>query len=208
MVERRQAGRGEDRFERQPGIVEEAEPAGPEVGRGDQERRPPGPTQGIEVDQSLQQVAQRIEVEGVELVGGKQARGGVDDRVRKTGRLQPQGLAPDRAPELGQGGAGPVRPAGDPAGSENHGIDGSGRAAADGAHLQPVDTGQPVEHAPGEGTMRATTLQRQVEAPAPVSRRRPPVPNGRGLRQRVLEAHLAALSPGQPIQFQIESAGS
>ena len=66
-------------------------------------------------------------------------------------------------PELGQRGARAVAPAGVEAADQHRRIQRTGAGAGDGGEAQTVGLEQAVEHAPGEGAVRAAALQREVE---------------------------------------------
>ncbi len=53
------------------------------------------------------------------------------------------------------------------AGGERHGIDGAGAGGADPGDVERLVLEQAVEHAPGEGAVRAAALERQIEALPP-----------------------------------------
>ena len=80
------------------------------------------------------------------------------------------GLAGDTVPELRQGLPRPVPTATAPTRRERHGVAGAGRGATDRGDLQPFVLEQPIEHAPGEGTVRAATLQGETECETARSR--------------------------------------
>jgi hypothetical protein len=72
VVERGQAGRGEQRVGAELRGVEQPDLAGAHLGGGDEEAQPALAADALEVEARLHHVAQRVEVEGVELVGREQ----------------------------------------------------------------------------------------------------------------------------------------
>src|SRR5262249_17311117 len=135
----------------------------------------------LEIDEAPDQVLERIDVERIEVVGREKTRQIAKPWYRR-GALRQQREQPlhhgalqvgeatghaDCAPEFRQPLLRPVASAlGQPVG-EHHRIDGTSGCAGDAPDLDTVIRKELVEYAPGESSMRAATLQRQVEALAP-----------------------------------------
>ncbi len=132
----------------------------------------------LEVDEALDQVLERIDVERIEIVGRQQPRHRAEPQaLARNERKQPLDHAAlqigqvavdaHRAPEIGEPRPRLVRPpAIEPVG-EHDGIDRAGRGAGNALDLEAAVVEQLIEHAPGEGAMRAAALQREVDPPAP-----------------------------------------
>jgi len=128
---------------------------------------------GLEVDESRQQIAQRVELARVDLCGREVARPTHEqlacrrelDRIACSldhdgGRHQ----FADLGPEAGQGFTRACAPALEPAIRQDDGVHRAGTAAAQAFELHAFIVEQSIEHAPGECAMGATPLQRQVQA--------------------------------------------
>ena len=86
------------------------------------------------------------------------------------------------------------RPAAGQAVGEGDAVHGAGAGAADAGDLEPAVLEQPVEHAPGEGAVRAAALQRQVD------------PLGAAAADFAMQSSLLAAAP--PVPDQARPVGS
>ena len=134
--------------------------------------------QTFEIDKALDQILERIDVERVEVIGRQIFRPGVEpvegrrilvrqQREQPVGHraLQRRQVAADacRAPEIGEPLARLVGSAALEAVGEHHRVDRAGRGAGNALDREPPVLQQMIEHAPGEGAMRAAALQREVD---------------------------------------------
>ena len=181
VVQGGQAGRGQYGCFAELGGAEQTDLAGAHGGGGDEELERARAADALEVELRAHHVAQRVEVEGVELVRREHARepehhvhrrgeAAVSRGIEVVQQLQVEGNAvADGRPETVERGACAIRAARGPALGERHGIHRPGAGAADAldgnARLE-----QAVEHAPGVGAMRATALQREGEGGGSVFR--------------------------------------
>ena len=163
---------------------ENMQASGLHVGGGDEDDARIG-AQAFEVDETLDQILQRIDVERVHVVGRQIFRPGVEPvesrrilvwqkREQPVGHraLQRRQVAADarRAPEVGEPLACFVGSAALQAVGEHHGVDRAGRGAGNALDGKPPVLEQMIEHAPGEGAVRAAALQREVDALLPLRR--------------------------------------
>jgi len=87
-----------------------------------------------------------------------------EQHVQKTAPQRAHQSRPrDVPPETLQGGARTLRPAGGVTIGQHRGVHRPGRSARDAVDVQPGLLEQPVQRAPGKGTMRAAALQRKVD---------------------------------------------
>ena len=148
----------------------------------------------LEVDEALDHVLERIDVERVEVIRRQHARharrtsrpsrGTNGNRRSTTAALQVGQVAVDahRAPEIGEPLARLVgSAAGEPVGQHDR-VDRSRRSAGNTLDLETAVVEQLVEDAPGEGAVRAAALQREIDGFAPPSPHPPrrPDPARRG----------------------------
>jgi hypothetical protein len=158
VVQRRQAGRREQRFERQFVGVEDAQRAGFDARRRDEQADRLAVAHALEVDRFRQQLAQRVQVERIPLRRRQPARHLRQRLQRVVGRAE-QGVIGQLLPEVAQRFARvrgvalrqPVR--------EQRRVDGAGTGAAGRFNAQAALFEQAVEHAPGERAMRSAALQ-------------------------------------------------
>ena len=167
-----QARRSQHRLDRELAAPEQARAAGCHVGGGDQQLGAGARAQQREIDVRLEQLAERIEAQRIEVVGREQARH-LRQRLRAADAGKPGIVAQEigdaglrhrlpHGPELGAG----ARPAAlGEARRQGDGIDGAGAGGADPADVEGLVLEQAIEHAPGEGAVRAAPLERQIEAP-------------------------------------------
>ena len=123
-----------------------------------------------EIDVRLEQLAERIETQRIEVVGREQAR-----HLGQSIRLGDAGEPGIVAQQIWHAGFGHRLPHGpqlrlrartaafSQARRERHGVDCAGAGAADPADVDGLLLEQAIEHAPGEGAMRAAALQREIE---------------------------------------------
>ena len=136
--------------------------------------------QALEVDRLLEDVAQRVEVHGIELVGREHPHqqiegleGGAEvEAVVLRHAVEQRGLQRrggggmrDAAPEVGERPAGAVASALGKAVGQHRGVHGAGAGRGDALDVDAAVLHQLVEHAPGEGAVRAAALQREVDGP-------------------------------------------
>jgi hypothetical protein len=149
--------------------AEQAQPSAFGFGGGDVERRSSARTQRLEVDRANQQVAQRVQVERVELRGREPVGPGQQGAPRGTearwvARHVPQRrhALGHRAPEPLERGARAVGAVAAQTLGEQHRVHRAGTRAADGGDVHAAFE-QRIEHTPGEGAMRTAALQRERE---------------------------------------------
>ena len=136
----------------------------------------------LEIDEALDQLLERIDVERIEIVGRPQLRQcaepwrrgrprhqrkePLDGGARQARQVAVEACGP---PELGKPLARGRRPAaGEPVG-QHHRVEGAGRGAGNTGDLEPLIGQQLVDHAPGEGAVGAAPLQREIDPLAPRS---------------------------------------
>ena len=184
LLQRRQAGRREQRIDAQAGGVEQAQAPAVRVGRRDEQPQRAGPAQALEVDLLGEHLAQRVQAERVELVRREQLRPVHEQACRRhqTGpprvadREQVEGHAlADRRPEAFERGTRAVGPTVQQALGERDRVHRTGAGAADRRDGQAVSFEQVVEHAPGEGAVRTAALQREAEGRAGIQQGAGPV---------------------------------
>ena len=157
-------------------VAKDAAAAGADVRSGDEQldRRARHP---VEIDRLGEDVAQRIGPARVQLVGREQARHEIHrdegGRIieRPAAHEHIEGCALERAepgslghlaPECLQGSAGIPGPALGETVGEHHGVHGARRRSRDAVDAEPRLLQQPIEDAPGEGAVRASALERQI----------------------------------------------
>ena len=188
LEHRRQAGRGEQHVRRDFLVAEHPSAPGVHVGRGDEELdRRLGEMR--EIDALLEDLADRIKADRVEVVGRDDPRHQVHHEiggrcVERPAVHQPvERRALERAELRRFRDAAPIgverRPralgaALHEAADQHGGVHRAGGRAGDRLDLQPRLFEQPVEHAPGERAMRAAALQREVDEDRVASRLAPP----------------------------------
>ena len=165
LVELRQAGRGQHHLRRQLMLPEQAAAGGADMGRRDQQRHRAMPPQPGEINQPDQQVAQRVDPQRVELVGREQvsARSSAKAPIPPSPIELPRPACPIACQTRSSRCPGTFAAALAPAPGQGHSVDRPGRGAAHRGDVEPGLLEQPVEHAPGEGAVRAATLQRQAD---------------------------------------------
>ena len=165
MMQLRQASRGQDRVDRDLASLEDPRLAAGDLRRSDEEADRRRPAESREVHGVLQQGAEGIQVQRIELIGRDHAGHDVEGdlagaaatqrrEARGVGRSAPQGL---------QLGPGALRPVFQEAGCQGDGIEGAGAGAADPVEAGPAVLQEAVQHAPGEGAVGTAALKRQVE---------------------------------------------
>ena len=207
-----QAGRGEQHVGRELAVAEHPAAPGAHVGRGD-EQLDRAPRQALEIDRAGEDVAERVGSERVEIVGREQPRhhvhGDEGRRLveRPAAEQDVERAAPERAeprrlrhalPEGGERRACSFGAAIGVAVGQHGGVHGAGRGAGDAVDLEPRLFQQPVEHAPGEGAVRAAALQGEVDGDIGGDFRRG---RGRGVGHRIYSALLLPTSSAH-IAFQ------
>jgi NADPH:quinone reductase-like Zn-dependent oxidoreductase len=167
MVDLGQAGRGEQHVQGEFAFAEHTQLAGVGLCGTDKQLEGTGRAQPVEVDLCRDQVAQGIEVEGVELRWRKVPRP-VGQQLagrRQTDRLAlalshhaDRHLLADARPEVVQRLAGAVASILDPAVGHDHGVHRPRTAAAEPFEVNPRVRQQSVKHAPGERSVGASAL--------------------------------------------------
>ena len=145
--------------------------AGPHVGRADEDLGIPARPHAIEVDQRLDRIPQRIDIERIGLVGthvlGNDFGPGPIDPTAKHPAEQLALVQSKRriqtgpTPERFEGGARPIDPALEPALHHHHSVHRAGTGTGDRFNGQTPVLEKGVKYAPGEGAMRPATLQSQ-----------------------------------------------
>jgi len=131
------------------------------------------PAQALEIHPLLEQLAQGIEVEGIQLVGrkvlgpvehhaGGRHQGQAFAALHRHGEIQGHAVG-DGLPELFQGQAGPLGTALHQAVGQHQGVHGAGAGAADAVEAVAPVRQQAVEHTPAVGAVGAAALERQIE---------------------------------------------
>jgi hypothetical protein len=136
----------------------------------------------VEIDRLLENLAQRIDVEGIELIGRHQPRHHIERKIwhrifersvahqtienRGLHGAERRGMA-DSPPEVGERLARSLAPAFDQPVTEHGGIHATGAGRDHAFEIEPLIFEQAIEHTPGERTMGATTLKCQVEGLGP-----------------------------------------
>ena len=134
----------------------------------------------VEIDEALDQVLERIDVERIDIVGRQDIATSHRTRRRSampssgrnenrrssalrcsSGRSPPRLAARQKSASRLRASSGPPRAS--PSASM-HGIDRAGRRAGNALDLEPPVLEQMIEHAPGEGAVGAAALQRQIDA--------------------------------------------
>ena len=122
----------------------------------------------------FQQLAEGIQAQRIEVIGREQ-RGDLSQRIGAADARQPW-VQTQKIGHAGLGHGFPYRPqlgaSARPtvlyqSGSQRHGVDGAGAGGADPRDVERLVFEQTIEHAPGEGAMRATALERQIETLLP-----------------------------------------
>jgi hypothetical protein len=173
-----QAGGGHHRLGGNLLLREDVQSAGLHIGGGDEDR-PRVAAQAFEIDEAFDQVLERIDVERIDVVWRQIARPGGQpvERRRALARqereqpvhhraLQRRQVAAEarRFPEIGEPLARFVRSAAPEPVGQHHGVDRAGRGAGNALDREPAVFEQMLEHAPGEGAVRAPALQREIDA--------------------------------------------
>ncbi len=185
--QQRQAGGRQDDIGADLVMRENAQPSGMHIGGADEQLRGLGFPDGVEIDEALDQLLQRIDVERIEIVGRQILRHRLEpDPHRRIFQRQKREQAVDGlalqvgqtaaqaggAPEIGEPLARFIAPAARQPVGEQHGVDGAGGSAGDALDLQPPVVEQVIEHAPAERAVGAAALQREIDALGCGSRRR------------------------------------
>ena len=133
----------------------------------------------VEIDETLDQFLQWIDVERIEIVRRQILRDRFDpDRHRRIFQRQKREQAVDGlalqvgqaaaeaggAPEIGEALARFIAPAARQSVGEQHGVDRAGGRAGDALDLEPPVIEQVIEHAPAERAIGAAALQREIDA--------------------------------------------
>ena len=177
-----QAGRGQHHVGGELGLPEDAQLAGADLGGGDEQVGAVAVAHALEIHGVFQDGAQGVEVERVELVGRELGAHDLAELLQGRGPgLQPGVVGAQQAgpgpggelvkgralghtlPETAQVGPGAFAATLHQAGGQGHGVHGAGAGAADAGDLQRFVFQQAIEHAPGEGAVRSTALQGEVE---------------------------------------------
>ena len=191
----RQRGRGHDHLGRDFRAREDAQLSGVDIGGGDEQLGREVAADRVEIDEAVDQVLERVDVERVEVVGREHARHRAEPQAVACERKEPldhaalqvRQVAVDahRPPEVGEPRPRLVRPAAGETVGEHDSVDCARRGAGNAFDLDAAVLEQLVEHAPGEGAVGAAALQRKVNALAPLLEApRPMRPRRRGLRRR------------------------
>ena len=170
VVDGGQAGRGQHALDRHLAAAEETGKAVGDVGRGDQQLGTGAGAQLREVDVRLEQFAEGIEIQRIEVVGREQTRH-LGDRIGFADAREPGIVAQEighaglchRLPHGPELGARTGAAAFDEPRRNRHGVYRPGAGAADPADVDRLLLEQAIEHAPGEGAVRPAALQREVE---------------------------------------------
>ncbi len=157
----------------------DAHAAGMHVGRRDEKLQIVIGAQRVEIDEALDQILQRIDVERIDVVGREIARNRVEPGLHgrafeRRERQQPfhhgalsAGRLPRarcRPPKIGKPFLRLFASAAGETVGQHHGVDGSRRGAGNALDDKPLVAQKLFEHAPGEGAMRAAALQREIDA--------------------------------------------
>ena len=173
LEHRRQAGRGHQVIDGQALALEHRELAGPDIGRRDEQARGLGLAQALEIDLLGERLAQRVDVERVRHVGAGREHLGpefghrialpqVEQPADEVALRRPEiAVEADLAPEPLQPLPSAVRPALQPAVDHHDAVHRSGACPGHRLEGQAPVLDQRVEHAPGEGPVRAAALQGQ-----------------------------------------------
>ena len=171
-----QAGRGEEYVRREILLPEDAAAPGVDVGGGDEQldRRL---ADAVEIDELLQNLAERVLAAGIEIVGrvepGHHVQGDEERRVverpaaeediERTAleRAEPRRVG-DPLPEILKRLPGTFGAAVEEAGCKDRRVHRTGGRARDAVDDDAGLLEQAVEHAPGEGAMRPAALKREV----------------------------------------------
>ena len=173
----REACRSEQDVRRYGVVAKHMAAAGVDIGGRDEQldRRAREP---LEIDAMRENVAQRIGVHRVQLIGREHARHqihgdesrGIIERPTSEQHIERRALEGAELgglrhfpPERLQARAGAIGAVRGITIDHDGAVHGSGRGARDTIEAKPVLLQQAVEHAPGEGAMRAAALQREVD---------------------------------------------
>ena len=174
-------------------------PAGLHIGRRDENLQVGIGAQRFEIDEPLDQILERIDVERIDVIGREIARHRVEPGLHRRaferrerqqplhdGALQGRQAAAGggRAPELGEPLLRLLAAAACKAVGQHHGIHRARRRAGNALDGEPVVAQKLFEHAPGEGAVRAAALQREIDALGLAARRFAPA-RGRATATRV-----------------------
>ena len=185
--QQRQAGGRQDDTGVDLLMRENAQPPGLHVGGANEQLRGRGFPDGVEIDETLDQFLQRIDVERIEIVGRQILRYRLEpDSHRRIFQRHKREQAIDGlalqvgqtaakaggAPEIGQPLARFLASAARKPVGQHHGVDGAGGSAGNAFDLEPPVVEQVIEHAPAEGAERAAALQRKIDALGRGSKRR------------------------------------
>ena len=168
-----QAGRGEQRVDRQFMVVEDAQLARVGVGRRDEQLDRAVLAQTLEIDLRRDDVAQGVEVERVQLLG-REILGPLQHQLERgrDGRRLAAGIGGavgegrafgNGGPEIRQRFAGAVASAAHQPLRQADGVHRPGAGAADTLEAELAVFEQRVEYAPGEGAVRAAALQGKID---------------------------------------------
>ncbi|EWS55571.1 hypothetical protein X551_01584 [Methylibium sp. T29] len=179
LEDERQAGGGQQRIDRQVLAGEDVGLAAAHAGSRDEQRDVATP-QRVLVDMPPGHVAQRVQVQRVELIGAEGAKEAVEPLVARqlveveaaagrTGLAQRErredlAAGADVVPEGRECRARAGAAATGMSRRQHGGVERAGTGARDRGDLDRVVLEQPVEHAPGEGTVGPSTLQSKIDA--------------------------------------------
>jgi hypothetical protein len=181
----RQRGRGHDHLGRDLRAGEDAQLAGVDVGGGDEQFEGAVAADRLEIDEALDHLLERIDVEWVEIVGREQPRHCAEpQRLARDEWEQPLGHAAlqvgqmavdaDRPPEIREPLARLVSAAAGEAVGQHDRVHRTRRRSRNAFDLGAAVLEQLIEDAPGKGTVRAAALQSEIDrlAARPTPRRR------------------------------------
>jgi hypothetical protein len=165
-MEQRQAGGGEHRLERHRLLAKDAQAAVAHPRRGDEEPQRRLRPQRVEIDLFREDRAQRVHVEGVELIGREEPRRHCGRGVRACSRRDLADARPEVLEARSRLLAPALTPALGEAGRHHDGVDRAGARAAHHVEGEVLLLEQAVEHAPGKGAEGAAALQSERQPSA------------------------------------------
>ncbi len=129
----------------------------------------------LKIHKALDQPLERIDVERVHAAGREETAHGIEPALHRHARRRKlihdvtrhhrkAAIDAGRAPELSKPLARLFRPAAHQAVGQHHRIHRARRGAGHAVYAEPAVFQQLIEHAPGEGAMRAAALESQVDA--------------------------------------------
>ena len=172
--EQRKTGRRHDHFRSDFLAREDARLAGVHIGRRYEQLEATLAADFLEVDETADDVLERIDVERVEIVGRPEPRQRAEPQAlarhegeqpldHATLQVRQMAVAAHRAPELGKAGARLLRSTAHQSVGEHCGVERARRGAGNALDLEPAVGEQLIEHAPGKRAVCAAALQREID---------------------------------------------